>query len=256
MVRKPKSPNYPSVDLGTAIDLAKQLYTEGVGKGEFTPLDAAQAWGYNSVSGPVRVRIGALRQYGLIEGKRGRHSENPKLTRRALTFIMRPQGSREYQAALQEAAVTPPLFSELHQSHRNAADGVLREYLVIDKNFTDDGAQRFINAYKTTLRLARLGEEGTMSGLDDDESPDEGEEDHVVTEASPQGTGGPVRSIVPGELISIPVPLGAERIATVTLPIDMQDADWTRLDRILEAYKPQRVEESSTTGESPAEGDS
>ena len=38
--------------------------------------------------------------------------------------------------------------------------------------------------------------------------------------------------------IAIPVPLGPSRIATITVPTDMSDADWKRLDRILEAYRP------------------
>ncbi len=243
MVTKSKSPNYPGVDLGTAIDLTTHLYRGGVGKGEFIPMDAAKAWNYNSPSGPVRVRIAALRQYGLIEGKRGPRAENPKLTRRALTLVMRTPGSREYQDELREAALTPSLFSDLYTSHPNAADGVLQEILIVDKNFTDDGAQRFIAAYRTTLRLAGLDEAAIMSGLDGAESPDENEEEHVGMEARPQGTVPSVRPSVPAGSIAIPVPLGAERMAMVTVPIDMQESDWTRLDRILEAYKPQRSEE-------------
>ena len=244
MPAKPKSPNYPGLDLGTAIDLAKQLYSSGIGRGEFTPVDAAQAWNYNSVSGPVKVRIGALRQYGLIEGKRGgQYAENPKLTRLALTLVMRPEGSREYRDSLREAALTPSLFSELYESHRNAADGALRVYLVIDKNFTDDGAQRCIEAYKGTLRLVGLDQDSEWSRIPEDEIIEEDEDLEIASNTLRQGTLDSVRSSVPEGSIAIPIPLDSERMATVIVPLGMEEADWVRLDRILEGYKPQQADD-------------
>lgn len=63
MVLKQRSPNYPGVDLVEAVDLLKKLYPK-VQRGEFTPSDAAGPMGYNSVSGPVRRKMAALKQYG------------------------------------------------------------------------------------------------------------------------------------------------------------------------------------------------
>ncbi|MYB50063.1 MAG: hypothetical protein F4X72_12505 [Dehalococcoidia bacterium] len=244
MVTKPKSPNYPGVDLGTAIDLAVQLYRGDIGRGEFTPIDAAKGWNYKSASGPVRVRIAALRQYGLIEGKRGPRPDNPKLSHRALTFAIRPQGSREYQDALREAALTPPLFGELHQSHPNAADGVLVGYLVMDKNFTDDGAQRFIAAYRSTLRLAGLDKDDTISGLEEDESLYEGEDDMNPDPDTEREF--PVSTRVPPSQTSLSedhtrVPLrliGGSLVAAVELPSAMTETAWQQMMTMLEALKP------------------
>ncbi len=241
MVATPKSPNYPGIDLGTAIELAILLY-DSVGKGEFTPMDAAKAWNHKSPSGPVRSRIGTLRQYGLIEGKRGRNAENPKLARRALTFVLREKDSREYQDAVREAALTPPLFRELHNSHPNAADGVVQEFLIVDKNFTADGAQRFITAYKKTLKLAKFDKFDLQSDLDHVESPNSFEKKGLVSRDHEQGTVNPVSPSTPEGSIAIPVPLDAARMATITVPIDMQDSDWMRIDRILKAYKPPEKE--------------
>ena len=250
MVTRPKSPNYPGVDLGTAIDLVGQLYRGGVGRGEFTAMDAAKAWNYNSPSGPVRVRIGALRQYGLIEGKRGPRAEKPRLTRRALTFVIRPQGSREYQDALRETALIPPLFSELNQSHPNATDGVLEGILVMDKNFTDDGAQRCIAAYRSTLRLAGLDEAGTMSGLNDDESPDENEDVPVVsvpTNIGRESVSAPAQEAprLSAEHIRVPLRLmGGSLTVAVELPDSMTERAWTQMMSMLNALKPGYVPEA------------
>ena len=70
LVTKQRSPNYPGVDLETAVSLTTKLYSR-VGKGEFNPTDAAGAWDYAGPSGPVRVRLGrvtAVRPYRGQEG--------------------------------------------------------------------------------------------------------------------------------------------------------------------------------------------
>ena len=234
MSSRQRSPNYPGVDLETAIELVKVLYG-AVSRGQFTPTDAATAWGYGGPSGPARVRIAALRQYGLLDGQRG---ENPRLSRRALTFALRNQSSQEYKTSLSEAALTPTIFRELQDTMADATDSVLKEYLIIDRNFTDDGAERVIEVYRATMLLTELDNSADISGLYNDETPVEDKEDISHPESSPHWTANPVTAKVTSGSFSIPIPLDSERIATVTLPMDMSDADWKRLDRILEAYKP------------------
>ena len=55
MVIKRRSPNYPNIDLQEAVRVVATLYQgsvqgRGVGRGEFTPQDAAAAWGYTSTA--------------------------------------------------------------------------------------------------------------------------------------------------------------------------------------------------------------
>ena len=229
---KQRSPNFPGVDLAEAVELARKLY-ERERRAPFPIESAAAAWDYKGASGPVRIRIGALRQYGLIT-KEGKDS---KLTDRALTLVLRNSASREHHDALREAALTPALFRELQETRADASDESLQHHLIVEKSFTPEGANRCIKAFRGTMNAATLTDYGILSGPDDDESPDEDEEEHMVIDPPPQRTVDPVRSSVPEGSIAIPVPLGAERMATVTVPIDMQESDWTRLDRILEAYK-------------------
>ena len=102
MVTRQRSPNYPGVDLEEAIEASQTLY-QHFQRGEFTLEDAAKAWKYTSVSGPVRVKLAALRQFGLIDGKKG---DNPRLSRQALTFALRNRASREYIDATKLACIS------------------------------------------------------------------------------------------------------------------------------------------------------
>ena len=241
MVSRQRSPNYPGIDLGAAITYVNELYGS-VGRGQFTATEAATTWGYRSPSGPVRVRLAALRQYGLLDGQRG---ESPKLSRQALTFVLRNQASREYKDALKEAALAPDLFQDIQEARPNASDGVLREFLILDRNFTDDGAGRAIAVYRNTIQLADLDNSDMTSGLEDDATSEEPEIGMGLQQS-------PVQSVVASvEAISIPIPLSGERMATVVMPIDMQYDDWMRLERILEAYKPQSSGEIVESGENP-----
>ena len=225
VVTKQRSPNYPGCDLETSIAGAKALY-ETVSKGEFNLADTIKAWGYGSVSGPVRVRLAALRQFGLLQGKKG---DNPRLSRLALTLVLRDRSSAEHLSAIKEATLTPPLFKELQDSKPDVADGALREYLILDKNFTLAGADRFIEVYRSTLRLAHIGiEDDIMSGRPEDESLREDEPDMPL----------PLPPPMPEGSIMIPVLFSQDKVGTVTLPVNMSTSDWKQLDRILTAYKP------------------
>ena len=272
MVTRQRSPNYPGIDLEAAIEAAGSVYQK-LGRAQFNLDEAANTWGYRGPSGPVRVRLAALRQYGLLDGQRG---ENPKLSRRALTFVLRNQSSREYKNALQEAALAPVLFREIGDARPDASDGVLREYLIVDRNFTDDGAERAIAVYRTTMRLASLETEDTISRLEEDESWHESEDDvsSVPTAESmppatnppvtnppvtnppvtnppvtnppvtnPPVTNPPVTNTAPMSLSEdhtrVPLRLmGGSLIAAVELPSAMTEAAWQQMITMLNALKP------------------
>ena len=247
---KQRSPNFPGVDLAEAVKLTQKLY-DRERRSPFPAESAAAAWEYKGPSGPVRVRIGALRQYGLI----AREGKDSKLTDRAITLVLRNSGSREHHDALRAAALTPELFRELQETRADASDESLKHHLIVEKSFTPEGADRCIKAYRGTINAAMLTESNIISRSYDDEFPDTDEEEPMVIEAPHQRTVDPIRSGVPQGSIAIPIPLDAERMATVTVPIDMGTADWIRLDRILQAYKPENLEGSGTTGESTSKSD-
>ena len=231
MVTKPRSPNYPGIDLRVAVDRAKQLYPK-VQRGAFTPLDAAQAWGYSGDSSAMRRATGALRQYGLIEAKKG---DNARLTTRALTLALREPESREFRTALREAVVSPALFEELIDSGRaNNATGALRQYLVVEKRFTKEGADTFIGVFKTSIAFAGLDDGDDTAWLDEGVTDEHGQ---AITTTAPATTPPPSAPVPPPGSLTIPIPLNNGGMGTVTLPVGMTPADWNRLDAILSAYK-------------------
>jgi hypothetical protein len=166
MAGKMRSPNYPALGLAQAVDAAQKLWTREKRTG-VTNETAALAFGFKSLSGPARVTIGALRQYGLIEKTDKGHL---RLSDRAVRILHGADG--EKQKALAEAASAPKLFRELADTHLDASDEAIRSYLLTRKDFAEDGARKAIKAFRDTLRLAKPEASG-YTGEEDAEEPED-----------------------------------------------------------------------------------
>lgn len=152
MATKQRSPNYPSLGLDGAVEAAKALYKRE-GRTAVPPEVAVKAWGFTTLSGNARSRLAGVRQYGLLEND---SSGRVRLSQRGLTLAVAEPSSTEYQRELREAALEPDIFQELYQGWREASDETLRHHLIVGRKFSEDGARRLIDAFRTTLDVANL----------------------------------------------------------------------------------------------------
>ncbi len=224
-VPKPRSPNYPALNLAVAVGAVKSLYPK-VQRGEFTLADAARVWGYKSASGPLRSKIAALKQYGLIEQRRG---DNAKLSTGALTLVLRAPASMEYKAALGQAALAPPLFRELYESGRyTAAADALRQHLVVERAFTSRGAAQVTEVLRASLGLAGL--DASTSGRQEGKIE--------AKEEKSQNQPPPPPNVHMGTL---QIPLPGTAWATLTGPFPLTEAAWKQMIVTLDAMEPALV---------------
>ncbi len=222
MAGKMRSPNYPAVSLPQAVELARKLWTEA--KKTAVGHDAAVvAMGFRSLSGPARVAIGALRQYGLIDKAEKGHIRISDL---GVNILHGSPDERRHALAI--AALTPDLFTELSKTHLDASEQVIRSYLITKKEFAEDGARKAAKAFKETMALA--GTDGTgYTAPDSQEKPQamQGTESGQLTKAAtPQGEVERVRvSLKGGRLARVvftgDVPTQAD-IAKVIASLELQ----------------------------------
>jgi hypothetical protein len=180
--RHERSPRYPGVDLAGALELLRQWF-EREKRTAVTAEEAVRAWGHQGLSGPARVRLAALRQYGLIEPVQG---GKLRVSDDGLTFCIESPGSPEYIQTLRRAALTPPLFRHLWDSMRDASDSTIRSALMRERGFALDGADRVIKAYRATIALAKLLDRG----YDDEAQQDNNEDIDMPLLDSPTDTRG------------------------------------------------------------------
>jgi len=120
------------------------------GKTQVPSAVAVKALGFSSLNGASKVRLAAMRQYGLIEGK----ENQVRVSSRGLALSLRSSDTREFQEARAQAALTPSTFRELYTSKREASDEALRHHLIAERGFSQDGAKRLIAVYRSAMQFA------------------------------------------------------------------------------------------------------
>ena len=177
-----RSPSYPSMSLGDAVDTIAKIYrvyrTAPIDRGE-----AAKLLGYSSLSGPAAMVLSSLASYGLLE-RAGKGAA--RVTERA-KGILYAESDEERREELKAAALEPPLFRALMGRFEAVInDGMLPEGAVTryleKENFNPRAVRPAARAFLRTLEFLE------SSGVSDShgaESSDGGKLPSTGTEAAP-----------------------------------------------------------------------
>jgi hypothetical protein len=152
---KARSPEYPAISLGEAIDRVKMIYAKDY-QNRVPKKVIAEHMGYKGISGASLPILSSLAKYGLLEGR----GDETRVSDLAVALIAHPPGTPERMEALKQASILPELFDELDKRFPNgkASDQALRSYLLTQK-FIPSAADAAIRAYRDTKELV-----GTESG--------------------------------------------------------------------------------------------
>ena len=164
-----RSPNFPSMSLGEAIDAIRLIY-QREGRSKMPRLSAVKPLGYTSINGRSLGVLGALRAYGLIEGR----GDDVKVSDDAITILNAPPSSAERAEALYRAFEAPAAFALL-RAKGDASPDTLRWHL-IKANFRDDSADRLLKVYLASQELvnAQVGEHQSPTLEDTGVAPQSG----------------------------------------------------------------------------------
>ena len=163
---KQRSPNYPAIGLREALETAQAIYDKEK-KTQVSGEVMAKAMGYTSLSGPARVKISALKKYGLLEGD---ERKGIRISDLAMRMLFAPNGV-EQLGPLREAALRPELFKLLYTNFRDGSDEAMRAHLITKLDFSPLGAKQVIAAFRDTYSFAGLD----RMVYTDFEMPDKGE---------------------------------------------------------------------------------
>jgi hypothetical protein len=236
-----RSPSYPGIPLGTAIDRARTIY-EHEGR-HAAPMDAiTRHWGYKSpLSGPASVTYAALKKFGLLADEGSGSSRMGKLTPLALDILLHPNPL----AMIQEAVLRPPIHRELWEQYGRdlPSDATLRHSLVARGGFTERGFEEFIQNYRESIAFAKLAE-SDLSRAEESHHNEDGAEPDVVNpeplQEDPQ-QGNPQQrwmGRVSGNILKIPIPLVGAPPVTIEGEFPISEAAWAQLIAVLNAMKP------------------
>lgn len=167
-----RSPNYPAIGLEKAVERAQTLQGQGATKHlipltvAFTAWDCKGALGYRTTA--------ALEAYGLVETEGQTDKRQIRLTESARRILL---GAPEKPELLRQAALKPSLHAELWKKYEGdlPADGVIKNYLQIDKQFNPNSVDAFIEQFRRTIKYAGLGESDKLDA-EDKQDIDDGEQ--------------------------------------------------------------------------------
>lgn len=163
---KDRSPNFPFINLESALARAQQFYAKE--KRSAAPFSVvAQHWHYSASSSGALQTVAALKSYGLMVDEGGSGSKRTlRLTDLALRILLdqRPDGS-ERAAYMRQAALSPTVAADIYAKWPEGfpSSSTLQHYLVFERGFGDQKA-------KSVVRILVENEHLTGSSYEDFES--------------------------------------------------------------------------------------
>ncbi|WP_336978719.1 hypothetical protein [Altererythrobacter fulvus] len=217
--------------MSKAVGLAKRLY-EGAHQSKIDADTAAKVIGYtSSSSGAGAGAIGALRQYGLVDGLRGDINISDLAMR-----ILQPMDAEEHIAALHTAANYPEVFSQVLRQFPDElpkSDAPILAYLVRHLGFSQSGANEVVSVLRETF------DELPDFPDDLDESEDEPLPDVEVRVKQPSPADNSISSYPSGietdEVIALP--LGSDCRAEIRFSGEVTRKTYDHLIRHLELLR-------------------
>jgi hypothetical protein len=166
---KDRSPNYPSLNLEEAIERITVIY-RSEHTHPFAQIAAFNDLGYSGRSGRSLTQLGALRAYGLLEG-RGDVLRVSKSAVSIVEFSGEPSNPTRIQA-LRDTAFAPTIFNEMHEQFgdRPPSDAAMRHWLV-GKEYLSNAADEVIRTYRENLAFLHTAIAGYNDHDDDDIPP-------------------------------------------------------------------------------------
>lgn len=134
--------------MGSALDHAKSIY-QGAHRSAISSDTAYKLMGFSGKTGSSAAALGAIRQFGLVDGLRG----DLKISALALS-IFEPESIVEYGQAVEKAAFNPDIFQEINTQFGGRippADEPIRAFLIRGHDFSSAGANDCIAALRETL---------------------------------------------------------------------------------------------------------
>jgi len=171
-VKRDRSPKFPYVGLGKALERIQVLYDK-VKRYDARVADIAGDWQLSAKSSSTDRTVAALQSFGLVEDSGSGDTRKIRLTELGARILMdvRP-GVRE--KLLAEAAMKPPIILDYARrwSGGRPDEAHALSQLQFEGGFTSEGAKMFLRVFDETIRFVI----GSSSDTSTDPTPPDNQE--------------------------------------------------------------------------------
>jgi hypothetical protein len=142
-----RSPNFPSMSLGEAVDAIKKVHA-AEGRAKAPRLSIVKPLGYTSMNGRSLSVLGALKAYGLLDGR----GDEMRLSQEGFILANAPADSSEYREALLASFRAPAAFQQFTEEDDGASPDTLK-WKLQKAGFQADAAERLVRVYREGREL-------------------------------------------------------------------------------------------------------
>ncbi len=232
---KNRSPNYPAISLGDAVERVRKIYaTQRTYPANREIL--AQVMGYKGLNGASATVISALSQYGLLEG----YGDKLRVSAVGQDLALHRKGDAEYASAVRTAASSPVFFREMQDQYPDGlpSDHSLRAAL-IKKGFNPNSVDPAIRSYRETHAFVISDTEG-VNTLEETQIDQSETREVQATAQAPLAAGSP-SILVTGQTAghtTVYLPYSLRGMAILQASFPLTEEEWGRLELVLQAMKP------------------
>lgn len=163
-IKKPRSPNFPSLPLARTLELARSLLNK-YARNSVHVIVGLRSLGYSHTGSSGMQVLASLIAYGLVDTEGS--GEEKKIAISDLGFKILADNravSPEREEAIREAALNPPIFQKMlaRYPHSLPADDALEWDLVSTFKFHKSSAIDFLKVFRQTLDYANLYQSGII----------------------------------------------------------------------------------------------
>lgn len=174
-----RSPAYPFIPVGKALDQARALYEQ---EGDYpAPLPSVfTVWGYGPKSSGARQTLATLKYYGLIDVQGDGDSRKVKISELARRVLLdQREDDTEKRRLIREIAMMPSAHKALYKAYPSGlpSDSNVSHHLIFDLSYNKEAARDLLAEYKETASFARIYE--PLAHLDNSEELDDTSADVV-----------------------------------------------------------------------------
>lgn len=243
--RKGRSPSYPAIDLGLAVQRAEQLWAREHHYQTAIPTILSH-WGYGAKSGGGFGALAALKSFGLLEDEGSGEQRRAWLSDLG-QGIVTAESEDARRLPIRRAALRPKIHHELWSKYgaRLPSDQSIELFLMRERNFTPSGASELVSEWKRTMAFATLTHASANLSTDDGDTNAE----HVLksedgSTMTPPPTIDRERKDPPSDPSpqarpqrAIQVPYSPTEWALVQASFPLSEGEWQQLLAVLQAMK-------------------
>lgn len=239
-----RSPNYPAIDIGRAIERVRTLYS--VEKQHPMPaLQAVKHWGYTTLNSPGGGQLAALARFGLVDDEGTKDDRMVRVTDLAVKILEHPDPARR-EDAVRQAAMLPAVHQDMWQKYGSElpSEENLKWFLTRERGFSENGAKDFVKEYRATIDFAKPGVSVEAEVAAEVPDPERAVVQPHQVAAAPTSVAAVVpEPVVPsaGQMPPISFPLASGKVVSVLGLGDLSEAEWAQFMAVLTALKPSLV---------------